>query len=365
MTTPIPIENGNQIGILITSSISIAIVAVSVGLRLIAKRIGFGFDYSDYCIVAALLCNTALHTCCMLLVTRGGFGFHTMEIYQRFGPDTATYFFKGIMSFALLWNATVCFSKLSVLLMYTVLIPNPSMIKWASIVGALIVTWNVSDIIAGFLICRPLAKNWDFTIPGTCGSQPAFYFAMGVVNLITDTVIIILPMPYLYRLRMAMRKKLLAMGLLSIGIGTWVITIYRQTLLPGLDFSDMTHSGVLATILSGLEPAVAIALACIPLMRPLWGKKAPESKGSSYVYDSSNQGGSYPKKGNRRTSLGATGTFTELVYDNDDSSEIQLQPVRPKRSVSIIAAAENKSDQSLPSPNQAITIEKKWEISRE
>ena len=122
------------------------------------------------------------------------------------------------MSFALLWNATVCFSKLSILLMYTALVPIPSMIKWAKGVGSLIILWNISDIIAGLLICRPIAKNWDYTLPGTCGSQPKFYFSMGVVNLVTDTVIIVLPMPF-YRLRMPMRRKLLAMALLSIGIG--------------------------------------------------------------------------------------------------------------------------------------------------
>lgn len=123
------------------------------------------------------------------------------------------------MTFALLWNATVCFSKLSVLLMYTTLIPIPSMITWARAIGALIICWNVGDIIAGLLICRPIAKNWDFTLDGTCGSQPNFYFAMGVINLITDAVIIALPIPYLLRLRLAMRKKILAIGLLSIGLG--------------------------------------------------------------------------------------------------------------------------------------------------
>lgn len=30
----------------------------------------------------------------MLLVTHGGFGFHTAEIYTRFGASTATFFFK-------------------------------------------------------------------------------------------------------------------------------------------------------------------------------------------------------------------------------------------------------------------------------
>jgi hypothetical protein len=51
----IPIENGNQVGILVTSTISIFIAALSVVLRIIAKFIGFGFDLSDYCIIAALV----------------------------------------------------------------------------------------------------------------------------------------------------------------------------------------------------------------------------------------------------------------------------------------------------------------------
>jgi hypothetical protein len=35
-----------------------------------------------------------MHTCSMLMVVHGGFGFHTMEVYQRFGPETAVFFFK-------------------------------------------------------------------------------------------------------------------------------------------------------------------------------------------------------------------------------------------------------------------------------
>jgi hypothetical protein len=103
--------------------------------------------------------------------------------------------------------------------MYAALIPMSSMSQWARILGALIITWNIADIFVALLICRPLAKNWNFTSPGTCGSQPSFYFAMGIVNLIADAVIIILPMPYLFELRMAWRKKLAAMALLSIGVG--------------------------------------------------------------------------------------------------------------------------------------------------
>lgn len=129
-----------------------------------------------------------------------------------------THYSQGIMAFSIFWNATVCFSKLSVLLMYTALIPIQSMIRWAQGIGFFIIVWNIANILAAFLICRPLARNWDLTIPGRCGSQPKFFFSMGIVNIVTDIALLVLPMPYLYQLRMSTQKKLIASGLLSVGI---------------------------------------------------------------------------------------------------------------------------------------------------
>lgn len=54
--SPIPIENSAQVGILVASSVSIFIASIAVFLRLIAKRMAGGLDYSEYCIIAALVC---------------------------------------------------------------------------------------------------------------------------------------------------------------------------------------------------------------------------------------------------------------------------------------------------------------------
>jgi hypothetical protein len=127
----------------------------------------------------------------------------------------------------------------------------------------------------------------------------------------------------------------------------------------------MTHSGVLATILSGLEPAVAIALACIPLMRPLLGTRSSNKNGSGYYHDGSKRSGSYPKKGSRNAIYAAPGTFTELVYDNENSSEVQLQPVRSGTSVTVSDDREVVNRQSTPSPDRTITVERRWEVRRD
>jgi hypothetical protein len=128
-----------------------------------------------------------------------------------------------------------------------------------------------------------------------------------------------------------------------------VITIYRQTLLPDLDFADMTYSGVLATILSGLEPAVAIALACIPLLRPLYKSRSSGHGASQYTEDNTGL-----------TKKGRKSCFDTL---NDNSSEIQLQPVKPDHQVKVSAMSDGRSERSLSMVDPGgITIDRKWEV---
>lgn len=67
MVMKVPIENGRQVGVLVASSISIFIAAVSVGLRLVAKRLSTGLDYSEYCIIAALVCPFHYSVCVTML----------------------------------------------------------------------------------------------------------------------------------------------------------------------------------------------------------------------------------------------------------------------------------------------------------
>lgn len=51
----IPIETSGQVGIIATSTGSICLATSLVALRLVAKRISVGIDYSDYCILLGLV----------------------------------------------------------------------------------------------------------------------------------------------------------------------------------------------------------------------------------------------------------------------------------------------------------------------
>lgn len=75
-------------------------------------------------------------------------------------------------------------------------------------------------ILIAFLLCQPLAFNWDQTIPsGHCGDQNSAFLASGVMNLILDISVIALPLPKLWNLHMATHKKVGLMLMFSVGAG--------------------------------------------------------------------------------------------------------------------------------------------------
>jgi hypothetical protein len=214
----IPVENGKQVGIIVTSALSIIIPTILVFLRFWARRIlNRRIDASDLCILAALIFTIALHIDMYLLLFLGGFGFHVVDIIQRFGFDTLLLFFKGILAFPILWSFTVCFSKLSVLVMYTTVIPVREMKIACRVVAVFVVLWNTGGILGALLMCRPFALNWNKTLPGTCGDNRLFYMWLGGINVVAEAVVLLIPVPFLYRLQLKTYKKVVVIGLFSIG----------------------------------------------------------------------------------------------------------------------------------------------------
>ena len=85
-------------------------------------------------------------------------------------------------------------------------------------VAALTISYCLMVILEAFLLCQPLAFNWDKTIPGGfCANQQSAYISAGIINLIIDVTIIVLPMPMLWGLQMAFMRKVALTGIFSIG----------------------------------------------------------------------------------------------------------------------------------------------------
>jgi hypothetical protein len=57
-------------------------------------------------------------------------------------------------------------------------------------------------------ICRPFKYNWDKSIPGTCGDVHGFWKGNTIPNLLTDFVLVIIPLPSVYRLNVKLYVKI-------------------------------------------------------------------------------------------------------------------------------------------------------------
>ena len=86
------------------------------------------------------------------------------------------------------------------------------------IVMAIVWAWSVSVILETFLLCRPLAYNWDTTIRGTCGNRNATYVVAGTMNLITDLLVMALPVPHIWKLQLNVAKKVALSSVFCLGL---------------------------------------------------------------------------------------------------------------------------------------------------
>lgn len=84
-------------------------------------------------------------------------------------------------------------------------------------------------ILIGLLNCRPLNYHWVFKSPaGHCVNPNATYTAVGMLDKITDVLIILTPVPMVLRLRITPLQKLGILGIFALGV------VYVFPSIPGL-----------------------------------------------------------------------------------------------------------------------------------
>lgn len=87
------------------------------------------------------------------------------------------------------------------------------------VVLVLCIAWSIATILVAFVLCRPLGYNWNLLpVEGHCGNQTAAYTAIGVTDIITDVMIILLPQPVIWKLRLPTASRIALAGLLCLGL---------------------------------------------------------------------------------------------------------------------------------------------------
>ena len=107
--------------------------------------------------------------------------------------------------------------KISTLLLFGRIFPVQKFHLILRAVGLFISVYSLISVIIMIFQCRPLKGAWDPTIKPDCIPLSNFLIFMGSMNVLTDFLLLCLPLPQLWRLQMRRGTKMQVIGIFSIG----------------------------------------------------------------------------------------------------------------------------------------------------
>ena len=104
---------------------------------------------------------------------------------------------------------STAFPKLAILALY-MRVFTTRFYRWTVYVLATIILLTVVvDFVLALVICKPVAYNWDFNIPGGyCADKMGPYRWISIPNIVTDLVMLVLPLPVIWRLQTRRTNKI-------------------------------------------------------------------------------------------------------------------------------------------------------------
>ncbi len=143
-----------------------------------------------------------------------GFGKHINQIPKSHDPELAKLLFVD----NLLYNTGLTIVKMSVLLFYVRIFKTVKTYKlmfW--ITACLILGWCIAINFLALFTCTPVHKSWNPETPGHCLPQSKTFLGATIPNILIDFLLLVLPMPMLWRLHIKSSHKVALVGVFAAG----------------------------------------------------------------------------------------------------------------------------------------------------
>jgi hypothetical protein len=145
-------------------------------------------------------------------------------------PENTVIIVKMLIVYQIVYYNAMVLAKFTYLFFYLRIFVSKEfrILTWICM-GCAAAYWTGS-ILQIFLICRPFAKNWNPLLPGHCASQNVAFSTIGAFNLVTDIMIMLLPIRFIWKLQMSFGTKMALYGIFGLGI------LYAYSTPPLLSF---------------------------------------------------------------------------------------------------------------------------------
>ncbi|KAL2860786.1 uncharacterized protein BJX67DRAFT_326749 [Aspergillus lucknowensis] len=313
------------IGTILTAVLATIAVVLRFVSRYIVKA---GLWWDDWVIVVSLIVNWGMAITRWIQIFKFHLGEHVYDITEY---DIVGYQ-KSFLAIQLIYFTNASLTKSSLLLLYRRIfgIVRPFRIALA-ISWFLVLGWFVACVIASIAGCRPVEYFWTrFEAPreaapagGSCFNEVAFFRWNGIANMLLDILMLVLPLPMVWRMKMSRRRRMLLTGVFLMGGFVCVVSLLRIVSFNVSDRGDPTYTQVPSSTWSSVEQGIGIVCACLPTLRPLrqlWGSHRRITSRSSR--SSSNP---ESKRSSRSGSARGRGSAEERARDLEHGHEAQAQ----------------------------------------
>ncbi|KAJ5374129.1 hypothetical protein N7517_006135 [Penicillium concentricum] len=278
------------------------LATIAVGLRFYTRyqiqSVRIAAD--DWMIVGAfvschknLICRLLAVTTSLILTVVGGYHGLGKHVWVVPIPEVVE-MMRTLFVYVLLYIVTVPLIKLSIILFYRRIF-GMTYTMWFCVF--LTAGYFISCLVAFLVCCRPVSYYWtQYAEPngGRCiYDLYPFYIGNAAANVVTDGIILLVPIPLVWKLQMRKTQKFMVSGIFLLGGFVCIASIIRIYYMTFLKTSpDVTWIMGDVFIWSSVEPSIGIVCACLPTLHPLLRSFVARVFGSStgrYAEPSSNQ----------------------------------------------------------------------------
>ncbi|KIX04825.1 uncharacterized protein Z518_05696 [Rhinocladiella mackenziei CBS 650.93] len=298
--------------LLATSYIMILVSLLVTGVRLIWRyRITGKVSVDDWLITASTILAVA-QTISLTVACNRGLGKHAKDV----SIDSYVEYSKSFYASQLGLMAATGLAKASAIQTVAALRPHVSVLRACHGLQILNALWIVAGIVALAFQCS-LPAPWDFG-PERCINQYALVLGLGVINILTDLVIIALPAILMSKVQITNKQRWTVSALFACRVIVPVMTILGMVAMYDFFHSsppDQTWLGVVPSIYFQLMVNFSIISASIPSIKRFLDQfrsgafaaevtvafeesRAKGYSGSGSGYTSGKQGSENPAQGN-------------------------------------------------------------------
>ncbi|KAI9154919.1 Satratoxin biosynthesis SC12 cluster protein [Paramyrothecium foliicola] len=219
----------------------------------------------------SFLSSLGLCICCFLYVELAGVGRHFA--YWLINDPTKIATTLQIQAGAeFLYIVGVTSPKISLLILYLKIFIDRNVRIWTYVtIGLVLAHFVATGFGTYFGVCQPFAFKWDKAIPdGRCGDIIAIYRYASIPNIITDLLILLLPLPSLRKLHINKMRKAGIIATFLMGSLGLITSIVRFVGFFTVDLeADLTYHTADTMIYTLIETSAYFICSCLPGIRPL------------------------------------------------------------------------------------------------